>query len=290
MECRICKGNCQQIVKTFDFMATREPFTYRICSECGTWQIETIPDNLSDYYAADYYSYDVKQTPQSIQHFRAVAQDIIKGCKLTEDMSVLDYGAGSVQLLKALYDNGVGENGALYKLRAYDKFAPECNYNGIKLQNTLPTDMLFDCILSKHCIEHEIDPRVQITNILKLLSPDGFAVFVAPNPDSINAQYFKGYWIGIDGPRHINIMPMKAFSELVIECGGEVKSMSTIGEAGMFLSSDFYLKGGMWKDREKNIQEVSNQRFMDVHSYSSITQEMGMADVWTATIKKRRNN
>jgi SAM-dependent methyltransferase len=290
MICRICGGNCVELISTFDFMANREKFEYTICQDCGTWQIVTIPDNLADYYKGDYYSYDGKESPQSIQWFRMLGKMIIKDFKLTESTSVLDYGAGSIQLLRGMYNEGCGEIGALYKLRAYDKFAPECNYNGIKLQNTLPSDMLFQFILSKHCIEHEIDPRVQVRNILNLLAPDGIANFVAPNPDSINARHFKGYWIGIDGPRHINVMPPKAFSNIVEECGGEVIKISTMPEPTNFMTSEMYSTGGMWKDREKFIAKYDVSRESEVYGFSVISADINQADVWTATIKNRRKN
>ena len=291
MICRACGGvkSCEEIT-TYDFMLNKEKFMYDVCADCGTWLLRDIPADIGKYYKTDYYSYDNKETAGSIAHYRKLAKGIISDFKLTESTSVLDYGAGSISLLKAMYHEGVGENGALYKLRAYDKFAPKIEYNGIKLQNTLPTDLKFDFIISKHCIEHEIDPNVQIKNIIDLLSPDGVANFVAPNPDSINARYFKGYWIGIDGPRHINIMPIPVFKTLVEINGGEVIGSNTIGEAGDFLTSELYKQGYKWKDRESHIAKMSNERFLEVYSFSYVSQQIDQGDMWSVTIRKRRND
>lgn len=288
MECRICGKDCKESLTTWDFMANREPFEYFICDGCGTWQIETIPEDIGKYYSKDYYSYDSQETRASITHFRNVAKIIIDDFKLIESTSILDYGAGSIGLLKGFYNEGVGEVGHLYKLRAYDKYAPECQWNGIKLQNKLPTDLKFDFILSKHCIEHETDPARQIIDILNLLSPQGIANFVAPNPDSINARYFRGHWIGIDGPRHLNVMTKETFADMVTKLGGEVVKSDTIGEASDYLTSEAYKLGKNWKDRDKYINGLSNERISEVYGFSKVCEDIGQGDMWSVTIKRSK--
>jgi SAM-dependent methyltransferase len=279
--CRACGGPTAETITTFDFMANREPFVYEVCEDCGTWQIKDIPGDIGKYYSSDYYSYSAVENVHTKAFFRNMAQVIIDSLKITEKDSVLDYGCGGIHLLKALHSEG------LNILRGYDKFAPEVSWNEIKLQNTLPTDRKFSFIISKHCIEHEIKPEEQINNILSLLTKDGRANFVAPNPDSINARYWKGNWIGIDSPRHLNLLTMSAFETLVNKCGGEVISKSTLGDATNYLTSEMYSKGMNWKDRDKYLSDVSAERMSEVIGYSSVCQEMGQADMWSITIRRK---
>ena len=288
MKCRVCGGTAELEITTQDYMLNREPFDYCVCQDCGTWLLEAIPENIGDYYKTDYYSYNETDSPASIQHFRRVAKIMIKDFKLTETSSVLDYGGGSIKLLKGLYGEGVGIDGELHKLRCYNKFAPEVEWQGIKLQNKLPTDMKFDFILSKHCIEHEIIPDTQIKNILDLLSKDGIAHIVAPNPDSVDAEHFKGYWIGIDAPRHINVMPIKALKKIIERCGGDVIKADTVAEPSDFLTSEMYLNGGMWKDRDKYITDTKDDRISEIYYYSKICAEIGKADILAITFKKKK--
>jgi SAM-dependent methyltransferase len=287
MICRACGGKTGETIKTTDYMLTNKQFIYEVCQDCGTWQIQTIPDNIGEYYSKDYYSYESKESPQSIAHFRRVAKIIIKEFKLTEKSSVLDYGAGAILLLKALYSEGVGEDGQLHRLRAFDKFAPVTEWKGIKLQNELPTDIKFDFVLSKHCLEHEIDPVIQIDNILRLLTKDGVGHIVVPNPDSIEAEYWKGHWIGIDAPRHLNILTLKAITQLVNKCGGEVIKSETIPEPTNYLTSEAYRKGLRWKDRDKYISDTTQERLEELYCFTSVLSEMGKADCLTVTIRRK---
>ncbi len=57
-ECRICgneSGNQLHQAREM-FFGTRDPFTYIECANCGTLQIQTVP-NLASYYSSDYYSF-----------------------------------------------------------------------------------------------------------------------------------------------------------------------------------------------------------------------------------------
>jgi len=288
VECRVCGYETGEKFKTWDFMGDKKEFTYCICHNCGTWQIENIPENLGDYYKNDYYSYESKETPEMVRANRHIAQALIKEYNLTEESSVLDYGGGSILLLKALYREGVGVEGQLHKLRCYDAFAPKVEWNGIKLQNNLPTDMKFDFILSKHCIEHEKQPDVHIKNILSLLSKCGVAHVVAPNPDSIEAEYFKGHWIGINGPRHINILPLKALNMVIDRCGGQVISEKVISGGLNFLSSEAYKNGLMFKDITEYINKQTDERRAKVFYFSEICAEMGKADILAINFKAKQ--
>lgn len=57
--CRICghHGSFKHYSIREMMNGTGEEFQYFECAECHCCQIAEIPDNLGDYYAADYYSY-----------------------------------------------------------------------------------------------------------------------------------------------------------------------------------------------------------------------------------------
>jgi hypothetical protein len=80
---------------------------------------------------------------------------------------------------------------------------------------------------------------------------------------------------------------MSAFETLVNKCGGEVISKSTLGDATNYLTSEMYSKGMNWKDRDKYLSDVSAERMSEVIGYSSVCQEMGQADMWSITIRRK---
>ena len=57
--CRVCRakfdGNA--FVAREMMLGTRHPFEYWECGTCGSVQILDVPDNLDDYYPAEYFSF-----------------------------------------------------------------------------------------------------------------------------------------------------------------------------------------------------------------------------------------
>lgn len=60
------------------------------------------------------------------------------------------------------------------------------------------SDNAFDFVYSSHCLEHLRDPRVALTNWIRIVKPGGFIVVQVPDED----LYEKGHWPSKYNPDH----------------------------------------------------------------------------------------
>jgi SAM-dependent methyltransferase len=288
MNCRICGGAVRETIQTRDMMAdNKNKYFYEVCSDCGAWQIDKIPEDMGQFYKSDYYSYTENPDNMKKTNDTFIAKSMITKFNLTEKSSILDYGAGNLQLLKAFYENGCGVDGELYRLRGYDKYAPEVNWKGIKIQNTLPTDIKFDFILSKHTIEHETDPREHIKNLLSLLTSGGGIRLAMPNADSYCARLFKGNWTGIDGPRHLHILTPKALKLIVNECGGDVVDEEYQCIWLEYVFSKAFKEGRNWRTKDAYFMGVKQDDRVRFSHFCNTLAELKDGDGFNCTIIKK---
>jgi 2-polyprenyl-3-methyl-5-hydroxy-6-metoxy-1,4-benzoquinol methylase len=61
----------------------------------------------------------------------------------------------------------------------------------------------FDCITLWHVLEHFHDPFKYVSEIYRLLKPEGFFIIALPNSSSYDAGYYKRFWAAWDVPRHL---------------------------------------------------------------------------------------
>ena len=80
-------------------------------------------------------------------------------------------------------------------------------------QLSLPSDH-FDVITLWDVIEHVPDPISMLTEINKIIKPDGLVVIRVPNGNSLNSKLFGKYWAGIDAPRHYYVFTNETLSML----------------------------------------------------------------------------
>jgi len=60
----------------------------------------------------------------------------------------------------------------------------------------------FDIITMFHVFEHIINPRDTISEIKKILKPDGLLIISVPNFSSLGSKIFGKYWAGLSFPLH----------------------------------------------------------------------------------------
>ncbi len=138
----------------------KKSFSYFWCSKCKCLQIETIPENLGEYYDQDYYSY---QKPP-----------IRKGIKKEnlKDFSILDVGCGAgywlCEMANQGYQNLWGCDPYIQKDLSYE--------NGVTIRKCSihEMDQLFDRIHMSHSFEHMTDPHEVFQQIFHLLKDGGY--------------------------------------------------------------------------------------------------------------------
>lgn len=248
---------------------TRETFDYFECSNCGTIQIEHVPD-LSRHYPDDYLSLSevddidlsrtllrriaarsagsymnkgrgllgrliVKLKPWVAYHYPAYLRELSPN--LTFDARILDFGCGTGRLLQTLHYFGFRD------LVGVDAFIrDDIHYSTgvvIKKGGLAELEPAFDLIMLHHSFEHLPEPKTALAEIRRLLAPDGTALIRMP----IASEAWKIYganWVQLDPPRHLFLFTEKGFGELAREQGFAVDRVVYDSTAMQFWGSEQY--------------------------------------------------
>lgn len=248
---------------------TRETFDYFECSQCGTLQIEEVPD-LRSHYPKDYLSLgDAEDVPlsQTLRRRligRSIGNYLLNGrgligrialqlkpwfatqfpasfhdlpIRLSLDSRILDFGCGTGKLLQTLHYLG------FRNLTGADAFIEnDIRYSTgvvIKKCGLAELEPAFDLIMLHHSFEHLPNPASALSDIHRLLSPNGAAMIRMP----VVSAAWKTYgtdWIQLDPPRHLFLYSERGFRKFVEKHGFVVEKVVYDSEAMQFWGSEQY--------------------------------------------------
>jgi SAM-dependent methyltransferase len=77
----------------------------------------------------------------------------------------------------------------------------------------------FDVITMWHVLEHLYDPAHAVKRLHGLLAKTGFLLVAVPNIGGIDAQVYRGNWIALDTPRHVNHFAASSLTRLLTGAG-----------------------------------------------------------------------
>jgi len=166
------------------------------------------PENLGTYYESDdYISHTDGKRSIFEKLYHTVKQKALRD-KINliqqfqpEKGKILDIGAGTGDFLVIAAKNGwktVGlEPSAKAKAIAQSK--------GVDFVQALSEmqDQSVDVITMWHVLEHVPDVEAQITELKRIVKPDGVIIIAVPNFKSYDAQYYGKHWAAYDVPRHL---------------------------------------------------------------------------------------
>ncbi len=187
------------------------------CFSCNFYFLDPLPDEkvLEKAYSTEYYGKGEKKftyplIENVINYFRqSRARLIHKFLKYNHNAHILDIGCGNGQFLNYLYKKGYKN---LYGIELPGKSAERASkFSFIKLHTgTIFSqkfeDNTFDAITMFHVFEHTTNPVEAILLISKWLKPYGYFIVSFPNICSRQARWFKGKWLHLDPPRHLNFI------------------------------------------------------------------------------------
>lgn len=210
---------------------TGHPWFWRTCLECGAVFLAPRPtaDQLAAAYGTQYYG-------KSDTKFIGLEERFMVLCRnsrarrlaklLPTGGSILDLGCGNGGFLSAL-----GRRGA-FRLSGIElKGASACRAAsrpeialkiGPLQAGTYPPDS-FDLVTLFHVFEHLPEPRETLAIIHRILKPGGRLVMSFPNISSTQARIFRAAWLHLDPPRHLFLMPPRAFERATDSLGFRVE-------------------------------------------------------------------
>jgi 2-polyprenyl-3-methyl-5-hydroxy-6-metoxy-1,4-benzoquinol methylase len=86
----------------------------------------------------------------------------------------------------------------------------------------------FDVVTLNHVIEHVPDPVAVLKESNRILKPGGKLVLATPNNACWGRRFFKGYWRGLEPPRHLHIFSPLSMQSTLKLAGFGTTSVSTL--------------------------------------------------------------
>ena len=244
-----CDGNEEELFYTTDLNShiDSKKFYYIKCNKCNLIRLDTVPENLSNYYPKEYYSFPSRKQIKKIASKNPFKIDLIKSFigkgKLLEIGPA--YGVFAFQAKNAGFDVDVIEmdKDCCKHLENVVGVNAICSMHP---HQSIPKLSSYDVIALWHVIEHLQDPWKLMAAAAANLQPDGILVMAAPNPNAWQFRIMGKFWPHVDAPRHLYLLPSEVLkkyaSSLGLECihysttDSDAKSWNRFGWQRLFMN------------------------------------------------------
>ena len=200
------------------------------CVRCHSAWLDPIPSRreIKTFYPPEYYGAKTTKFITPIERLltKISARTITRaGKKLSPSSRVLDIGCGRGLLLRELSNRGFDTHGTELNMLADQSLSSQCTIHITDSLHSLqfPNDY-FDLVIIWHVLEHVSDPQETISEISRILSPDGQLALAVPNFGSMQSRIFGRSWFHLDLPRHIFHFTLPGLEKLLESNGLRVNS------------------------------------------------------------------
>ncbi len=196
------------------------------CPQCRFYFLYPFPkdEDLRQAYDTSYYGEGKEKfafplIEKTLDYFRSGRARILKKyLNANVQSEILDIGCGNGKFLNYLYKLGFKQLHGIELAGNSAKRASQFPFIQLHLGNMdtvdFPNDVM-DSITLFHVFEHLANPIKALDKIDKWLKPEGVLMMSFPNIDSLQARWFKGNWLHLDPPRHLNFIEPKDFVEML---------------------------------------------------------------------------
>jgi len=246
LPCLLCGGqNCRPVYQVSDRLQARfqsgqvkEPETYHIvaCSACGFRFLNPRPraQDLGKYHQGGAYGPHQREGGGAVGVVYRLLRPFSVGYKARQATrglapgDLLDVGCGTGEFLREMRRRGWQTLG----IEKEEKAAQIARDSGCPVLSgdPLETDLsnrTFDLITLWHSLEHLPDPIRVLAKLTKHLRSLGRLVIALPNPDSLDARFYRSRWAAWDAPRHLYHFRPGELERLVRQSSGEFRLIKT---------------------------------------------------------------
>lgn len=202
-------SNSKPFLKVKDFSVSGEIFELLYNPDYDmliTHPQPSIQDLPRYYESDDYISHtDGKRTLfEKLYHFvKRIALNnklsLINSCG--EKGNLLDIGAGTGDFLSVAKNNGWN----IFGIEPSDKAKAIAINKGVTFVDQISNiaDNSIDVVTMWHVLEHVPDLEHQISELKRIIKPNGSIIIAVPNFNSYDANHYKEYWAAFDVPIHL---------------------------------------------------------------------------------------
>jgi len=233
--CPVCgSGKISHYLEVKDYFLSQENFSIQECNSCSFRFVNPRPvkEEIGRYYQSDeYISHDAGKTDIlsriyklarriSIRRKFGIVKNYCQGGK------ILDIGCGTGEFLKYCQLKRFNVTGVEPNDKARDyaqKHSLILTYKQLELLEA--NGGSYNCITMWHVLEHIHDLNGLLSQVKKLLSPDGIFIVAVPNSNSWDAARYKNHWAAYDVPRHLYHFTKSTLLMLVSKHGLKIRKI-----------------------------------------------------------------
>ena len=187
--------------------------------------------------------------PRLLSHVRPLARAAalqVLGLPASEIGELLDVGCGNGEFIDRMRALGWSVSGVDPDPKAVSHARSRGLYVFNGMVSDIPANKQFDVITLNHVVEHAIDPVDLLGHCRNRLRPGtGRLVMTTPNLRSLGHRWFKGFWRGLEVPRHLVLFSMAALRECARRAGLDIQYLGTETRlARMIYTASVYAQQG----------------------------------------------
>ena len=196
-KCMVCGGALETHFPEVRDPLTAETFAVVRCTQCNLGHTTPQPDDLEQYYGPRYYG---NRHGLTLRHCISRRLGFVDAALPGgSGRQLLDIGCADGSFLLEARKRGWNVTGTELDPRA-------ARQEGLDVREEiteLHQDAHFDCITMWHTLEHMRDIPHILTNIARLLKPQGRLIIAVPDFGGLQAVLFGPKWLHVDVPRHL---------------------------------------------------------------------------------------
>ena len=223
--CALCQSNQTAV------LFVKQGIDYSECRSCGfRFSSPAVNPNLSNVitdYEAAYLGY-LAPDPSDAANFASL-RHWMERFRPLQGSRILDVGAGSGKLVRALLSCGAAAEGLEPSRALFDHFLAGDAAFTCDMLGSFRQSPPFDVITAFDVIEHVADPVPFLADISTLLKPGGFFFVSTPDVDSVMAKIFGKLW-HFYSPYHLSYFSPRTLSAAAARHGLTLLDVSHRGK------------------------------------------------------------
>ena len=211
-DCPVCgNGKFTHHLTCEDHFLSKEKFSIVKCDHCSFLLTNPRPDaqSIGNYYQSSAYISHTSKGNNLINVLYKGARTFTLAGKvkminrLTNNKSILDYGCGTGDFLKACKNNGWSVVGLEPDNKAREIASKNNHIQVLSSPDQLSQLKSVGLITLWHVMEHINELNETLGKLIAMLEKDGIMLIAVPNHQSYDAQHYGAHWAAYDVPRHL---------------------------------------------------------------------------------------